>query len=79
MYQSANAREKLVYNSLKTKYVGLGNADTARNEFIDNMKRDTYASLIGHDSLVEHLSVSLNKPKGIIRHELIDKMAKPSS
>lgn len=74
--QSDKTREKQMYNALKSKYVGLGDADTTRKEFIGNIRRDTYASLIGHDSILGHLSVGLNKPKQIVRQELIDKMAK---
>lgn len=76
MLQSDKTREKQLYGALKSKYVGLGDADTTRKEFISNVRRDTYASLIGHDSLLEHLSVGLNKPKQIVRHEMIDKMAR---
>lgn len=73
--QSENTREKLIYNTLKNKYVGLGDADTTREEFISNIKRDTYSSLVGHDSLLTHLSVSTGKPKALLRNELINKMA----
>lgn len=68
--------EKAKYNTLKNKYIGLGDADTKRFEFINNIKRDTYASLIEHDSTLEHLSLSMGKPKQIVRNEIIDKMAR---
>lgn len=72
----ANAREEHLYKTMKARYVGLGNADTSRDEFIGNIRRDTYASLIGHDSLLTQLSVGLNQPKKIIQHNMIDKMSK---
>lgn len=72
----ANAREEHLYKTMKGRYVGLGNADTSRDEFIGNIKRDTYASLIGHDSMLTHLSVGLNQPKKIIQNHMIDKMTK---
>lgn len=75
-FKQNEKRDKQMYNSLKSKYVGLGDADTKRQEFLDNIKRDTYSSLIGHDPLLTHLSVGLGKPKQIVRHELIDKMSK---
>lgn len=74
--QSGNSKETQMYNAMKNRYVGIGDADTKRKEFIGNMKRDTYASLIGHDSTLTHLSVALNKPKRIIHQEMIDKMEK---
>lgn len=66
--------EKARYNAQKNKYVGLGDADTTRKEFVENIKRDTYSSIIGHASLLQHLSISIGKPKQIIRNELIEKM-----
>jgi splicing factor 3B subunit 5 len=71
-----NIKEEQTYKMLKGRYVGLGNADSTREEFIANIKRDTYSSLIGHDSLLTQLSVGLNRPKEIIKHDFIDKMAK---
>ncbi|GMG20562.1 unnamed protein product [Ambrosiozyma monospora] len=74
---SDKLRDRQLYEQMKSKHVGVGNADTTREEFISNMKRDTYATLISHSSLLDHLSVSLNKPKRLLHSEMIDKMAKP--
>lgn len=74
--QANNNREKKLYNVMKSRYVGLGNADTSREEFAANIKRDTYGSLIGHDSTLSHLSHGLNKSKRQIHNELIEKMGK---
>lgn len=71
----ANNREKIMYNTMKSRYVGLGNADTTRAEFVGNIKRDTYASLIAHDSTLSHLSLALGKSKREVHHDMIEKMA----
>ncbi|VEU21655.1 DEKNAAC102578, partial [Brettanomyces naardenensis] len=68
--------EKQLYETLKSKFVGLGNADTKRKEFIRNVKIDTYSALATSDPMVEQLSVALNKPKGLVKQDLIEKMAK---
>lgn len=71
----ANNREKIIYSTMKNRYVGLGNADTTRTEFVGNVKRDTYANLVGHDSTLSHLSLALGKSKREIHHDMIKKMA----
>ncbi|QPG73582.1 hypothetical protein FOA43_000894 [Brettanomyces nanus] len=68
--------EKQLYKKLKSKFVGLGDADTQRKEFLQNVKIDTYSTLATHDSLVEHLSVTFNKSKCLVKQDLIEKIAK---
>lgn len=65
------------YNLLKSKYIGLGNADTTRDEFLANVNRDTYSSLAQHDSILYYNSVILNEPMGLLRQKMIKKMADP--
>lgn len=76
MQSGNNSREKQVYNNLKNKYIGIGDADTKRGEFLSNIKKDTYFSLISYDSINTHLSIGLNKPKRLIQNDIIDKMRK---
>ncbi|GMM30575.1 hypothetical protein DAMA08_033200 [Martiniozyma asiatica (nom. inval.)] len=71
----SDKRERQVYQQMKARYVGLGNADTTREEFISNAKRDTYAALVGNKHMLTHLSVATGKPKQLLHQELIEKMA----
>lgn len=52
---------------LQSKYSGTGHADTTKFEWAVNMKRDTYASIIGQDSLLTYLAVAHNEPKERLR------------
>lgn len=68
--------EKQFQASLKAKFGGLGGPETTRDEFIKNVKADTYGSLAMHGPLTEHLSVALGKPTGVVRTELVEKIAR---
>ncbi|ODV87169.1 hypothetical protein CANARDRAFT_26594 [[Candida] arabinofermentans NRRL YB-2248] len=74
---SDNLRDRQQFETQKFKYIGVGSADTTRNEFISNVKRDTYSNLASHNPTLEYLSVSLNKPKKEIRFQMIEKMIRP--
>ena len=52
---------------LQSKYAGTGHADVTKFEWAVNMKRDSYASYIGHDSLMCYLAVAYNEPKERLR------------
>ncbi|KAG2734942.1 hypothetical protein G9P44_001156 [Scheffersomyces stipitis] len=65
------------YNRLKAKYIGLGNPDTTREEFLTNVHRDTLSSLSHHDNLVLYNSVVLNKHPELLRQDMIKKMVQP--
>lgn len=67
------------YNLLKSKYIGIGSADTNREEFITTIHRDTYASLAAHDNILTYNSVALNEDVEFLRQRLIKKMVKPLS
>ncbi|KAK6197561.1 splicing factor 3B subunit 5/RDS3 complex subunit 10 [Scheffersomyces amazonensis] len=70
-------KEQNDYNRLKAKYIGLGNADTSRTEFLTNVHRDTLASLSHHQHLVLYNSVILNENPELYRQSLIKKMVSP--
>jgi splicing factor 3B subunit 5 len=46
---------------LQSKYVGTGHPDTNRFEWNLNIKRDTYASLIGHHAMVSYQAIAENE------------------
>ncbi|ODV98445.1 hypothetical protein PACTADRAFT_922 [Pachysolen tannophilus NRRL Y-2460] len=70
-------REQQLYENLKTKYIGLGNTDTTREEWMDNVYRDTYANMVMHNPELHHLSIVLNKPQLLTRMSMIEKMVQP--
>lgn len=65
------------YNLLKSKYGGLGNVDTTGEQFISNMKRDSYGSFIQHKNLLLYNSIILNDPVPNQRIRLIKQMVNP--
>lgn len=62
--------------SLQAKYVGTGHADTTRHEFTNTIVRDSYASYIGHPSLLGYMSLGLGEAKDVVRGQFIEKMVK---
>lgn len=70
-------RENKEYLRNKAKYIGIGNADTTRDEFITNVHRDTLASIAQHDSLLQYNAVATNEHKHFVRQDLIKKMVQP--
>ncbi len=61
---------------MKSKFVGLGDDNTQRKEFIHNVRVDTYTALATNSSLVELLSVGLSRPRSLVKQDLIDKIAR---
>jgi splicing factor 3B subunit 5 len=70
------SREQILHASLKSKHPGIGDSETTRKEFVDTIRRDTYASLVSHDSLLTHLGVATGKCKQIAKRDILNKMAK---
>lgn len=62
---------------LQAKYVDTGHADTNRFEWNLNIKRDTYASLIGHHSLTAYHAIAENEAIGRMRYEFLQRMLLP--
>lgn len=61
----------------KEKYIGVGNADTSREEFLTNIHRDTLSSIVLHDSLLQYTAVATNTPKVLLKQQLMKKMVQP--
>jgi len=62
---------------LQSKYAGTGHADVTKFEWAVNMKRDSYASFIGHDSLMTYMAVAHNEPKERLRCRFLKEMVQP--
>mmetsp|Transcript_5134 Transcript_5134/g.6530 ORF Transcript_5134/g.6530 Transcript_5134/m.6530 type:complete len:103 (-) Transcript_5134:261-569(-) len=75
----AGARESLntQLEHLQMRYVGTGHADTTKFEWMCNQRRDSYASYLGHESMLHYFSVAKNESVGRTRLEFLQKMAKP--
>lgn len=71
-------REYKQYVHLKSKYVGIGNADTTREEFLATIHRDTYASMAHHQSMLQYTAVALGRHPHLLRQDFIKKMLWPS-
>lgn len=73
--QSDKVRQQQLYQVMKQKHVGLGNDDTNRDEWMTNVHRDTYNSILGHSGLLEYVSLaSGDHSKRTTKLEIIDKM-----
>lgn len=70
-------RESRQIQFQKAKYIGLGDPDTSREEFITNIHRDSLASVAMHSSLLTYNSVATNTHREIVRQDLIKKMVQP--
>ncbi|KAL6769513.1 hypothetical protein ACKKBG_A31325 [Auxenochlorella protothecoides x Auxenochlorella symbiontica] len=62
---------------LQSKYVGTGHADTTRFEWNLNIKRDTYASLVGHHSLATYHAIAENESIGRVKYNFVQNMLFP--
>jgi splicing factor 3B subunit 5 len=62
---------------LQSKYVGTGHADTSKFEWNLNIHRDSYASYIGHHSLLSYFAIAENVACGRYKYELLQKMYQP--
>lgn len=70
-------KEANQYYHLKSKYIGVGNPDTTREEFLSNVRKDTYASLAHHKPLLLYTSLGLGENEETVRQDMIKKMAGP--
>eukprot|EP00043_Microstomoeca_roanoka_P018578 m.200566 g.200566 ORF g.200566 m.200566 type:complete len:91 (+) comp16856_c6_seq1:128-400(+) len=62
---------------LQSKYVGTGHADTAKHEWLTNQHRDTLASMMGHDPLLDYVAVVENQSRERTRFNLLNRMISP--
>jgi len=64
-------------DQLKAKYIGTGDADMTKYEWVTNMHRDTLASHVGHYDQMSYYAVATNESIGRTRKEFIEKMLQP--
>ncbi|WJX38805.1 hypothetical protein P8452_26428 [Trifolium repens] len=62
---------------LQAKYVGTGHADMNRFEWAVNIQRDSYASYIGHYTLLSYFAIAENESIGRQRYTFMQKMLLP--
>merc|ERR1712113_894965 len=62
---------------LHSKCVGAGNSDMTKHEWILQIRRDSFASYIGHHFLVSYFALSLNQSIGRIKFKLLQGMLAP--
>ncbi|WZZ19526.1 hypothetical protein YC2023_112615 [Brassica napus] len=56
---------------LQAKYVGTGHADLSRLEWAVNIKRDSYASYIGHYPMLAYFAIAENESIGRERYNFM--------
>jgi splicing factor 3B subunit 5 len=56
---------------LQLKYVGTGHPDITKHEWASNLHRDSYASYLGHQPMLQYFAVAQNESCGRVRHQLI--------
>lgn len=69
--------EQQKFELLQKRFIGLGNADTTREQWIANVQRDSLTSYIGHPPILEMFSVALGEPPCQVRQRFIDQMIDP--
>ena len=62
---------------LKARYVGTGNPDTTREEWLTNIQRDTLAGSVGHFDQLSFCALATNQSVERTRMEMLNKMVRP--
>ena len=62
---------------LQSKYVGTGHSDISRHSWFEHQHRDSYASYIGHHSLLHYFSIVENEAIGRMKYQLLKRMVCP--
>ncbi len=62
---------------LQMKYVGTGHADTSKAEWLAAQHRDSYASYLGHPSLLAYFATAQNQSLGRVKYNMMQRMCKP--
>ncbi|PVV05329.1 hypothetical protein BB560_000161 [Smittium megazygosporum] len=60
------------------KYVGTGNPDTTKHEWLVNQMRDTYAYIIGNSSLNTYVAISEGESRARVKFNCLEKMLFPA-
>jgi splicing factor 3B subunit 5 len=74
---SDKVRDAHQLNQLKQKYGGVGDSNTTRREFFTTIHRDTLASIIGHEPILQYNSVIMNQHPEVTRQQLLRKFIDP--
>ncbi|ODQ65624.1 splicing factor 3B subunit 5/RDS3 complex subunit 10 [Nadsonia fulvescens var. elongata DSM 6958] len=65
------------FEQQQSRFIGVGNVNTTKQEWQSNVHRDTYASLIGHPATLEQLAISLGLSQEELKLQFINKMIQP--
>jgi len=64
-------------DQLKARYIGTGDADMTKYEWLTNIHRDTFASHVGHYDALSYFAVAQNDSIGRVRLEMLEQMIQP--
>ncbi|RCK63207.1 hypothetical protein Cantr_09809 [Candida viswanathii] len=67
-------KEKNQYHLLKSKYSGVGDADTTSQEFLTTIHNDTISSLAHHQHLLLYNSIVTNEHPHQLKQQFIRKL-----
>lgn len=62
---------------LQQKHVGTGHPDMTKFEWAVQQQRDTYSSIIGHQSLLNYLAIAENESCVRMKQQFLDRMYEP--
>ncbi|PSN67913.1 splicing factor 3B subunit 5/RDS3 complex subunit 10 [Corynespora cassiicola Philippines] len=75
MADKLRAQQQL--ESLQTRYIGIGSADTTKFEFTSNVQRDSLASYVGHPPMLQYMSIGLGQSIEKTRVQMLERMIQP--
>lgn len=77
--QADKLRTQQQLEALQNKYIGTGHADMTKDEWTDNIVRDSYSSFVGHPPLLYYMSLAQNAGVSMeqVRKQCVDKMVMP--
>jgi splicing factor 3B subunit 5 len=59
------------------RYVGTGHADMTRHEWAEHQHRDSIASYLGHESIVEYFALAEGISTGRAKLNLLERLHRP--
>ncbi|KAG5356369.1 hypothetical protein CJU89_6098 [Yarrowia sp. B02] len=69
-------REQQLFQLSQSRYLGVGNPDTSKQEWQTNVARDSYASYLGHPGVLAHMSLAQGQTEAETRLQFLDRLAK---
>lgn len=75
---SDKVRDAQQYHYLKQKYLGLGNPDTTRSQFMSSVQKESLNAIVQHKHLLNYTSIGNEEIPQLYRVKLLKKMAKPN-